>query len=220
MPEIFSNKQASNDAEGALQNLLHHAKIWRAGEVLNAEGIATGVPLLDGFLPNGGWPAASLTEILTDKEGSNGLSLVLPSVAQLSQTQWAIWICPPHVPYAPALYAAGVALERMLIIEPDEEQLADSEYMLWVFEQALRFPDCGIAMAWLGSVPHMRLRRLQLACEQGQTLGVMFRPKTYAIQPSPAVLRLSLELDTEGTNSIRILKAQGDVRSRICKLDL
>jgi protein ImuA len=147
------------------------------------------------------------------------LRLVLPAIAQMTQTQWAIWVCPPYVPYAPALQAAGVVLERLLIVEPDTSEQADLDYVLWVFEQALRFVDCGIAMAWIGTTQYDRLRRLQLACEQGQTCGVMFRAESLAIQPSPAVLRLSLTANADST-SVRILKSQGGVRNRNCQLAL
>jgi len=220
MSRIQDNPPRSGNPAGSLQHLLEHTKIWRAGSTPNVRGIPTGRPLLDGLLPNRGWPANSLTEILSGVEGIGALSLVLPAVAKLTRTHWVVWVCPPYVPYAPALQAAGVALERVLIVEPDEQQEADTEYMLWVFEQALRFPDCGVAMAWIGDAPHMRLRRLQLACEQGETWGVMFRPGSCAIQASPAALRVSLEIDADGANSVRILKAQGGVPGRTCKLDL
>ena len=211
------NPTPPNDA---LEQLLHHEKIWRAGERSSLPGIPTSFPILDSLLPNHGWPQASLTEILTSQEGIGALRLVLPAMAQLTQTQWAIWVCPPHVPYAPALHAAGVTLERVLIVEPDEEQQADSEYMLWVFEQALRFSDCGVAMAWLDTTSYDRLRRLQLACEQGQTCGVIFRPESLATQPSPAALRLTLAGDVSNGTNVRILKSQGGARLRSCQLDL
>jgi hypothetical protein len=211
--------QAQNKSPESLEQLLRHEKIWRAGEASLAAGISTNFPVLDSLLPSHGWPQASLIEILTAQEGIGSLRLVLPAIAQLTQTQWAIWVCPPYVPYAPALQAAGVVLERLLIVEPDTSEQADLDYVLWVFEQALRFVDCGIAMAWIGIAQYDRLRRLQLACEQGQTCGVMFRPESLAIQPSPAVLRLSLTSNADST-SVRILKSQGGVRNRNCQLVL
>lgn len=217
MPEI--NEPDHRPAE-ALEDLLQHAKIWRANETAVSPTITTGLPLLDGFLPGHGWPRTALTEVLTTSEGVGALSLVLPAVARLTEKQWAIWICPPHVPYAPALQAAGVVLERLLIIEPDEATTADTEYRLWVFEQALRFADCGVAMVWLEAAEHMRLRRLQLACEQGQTWGVMFRPGAFAAQASPAALRVSLSANPDGGHDLRLLKSQGGSRARSCRLEL
>ncbi len=210
----------SQESNAPLEQLLVHAKVWRASETSATPGIPTDFPVLDGLLPNHGWPQSSLTEILSEQEGIGALRLVLPAMVRFSQAQWVIWVCPPHVPYAPALQASGVALERVLIVEPDEDQRADTEYILWVFEQALRFPDCGVAMAWIGAAQPVRLRRLQLACEQGQTWGVMFRPESYAVQPSPAALRLSLVANANRTVSVRILKSQGGARMTSCQLQL
>ena len=222
MSQHASNPQLppKSGEQSELDHLLHHAKIWRGGATSLTKGIPTGFPVLDSLLPNRGWPRGSLTEILTKQSGIGALSLVLPAVAKLTQTQWVVWVCPPYVPYAPALQAGGVVLERMLIVEPDEDQQADTEYMLWVFEQALRFVDCGVAMAWIDAAQHVRLRRLQLACEQGQTWGVMFRPDAFAIQPSPAALRLSLVADKDKTVELRILKSQGGANARSCRLKL
>lgn len=203
-----------------LQRLLDHAKVWRARATSSTPGIPTDFPVLDRLLPNHGWPRASLTEILSEQEGIGALRLVLPTLARLSQAHWVVWVCPPHVPYAPALQASGVVLERVLIVEPDEDQPSDTEYILWVFEQALRFVDCGVAMAWIGATEQVRLRRLQLACEQGQTWGVIFRPESFAIQPSPAALRLSLMANTSRTLNVRILKSQGGSRATSCQLQL
>ena len=212
--------QGNDRAEQALATLLRQAKVWRAGEIAASPGIPSHFPALDGLLANRGWPRSALTEILTDQEGIGALRLVLPALANMSQTQWLVWVCPPYVPYAPALQAAGIALERMLIVDPGEKQKADQEYLLWVFEQALRFADCGVALTWLNTANHIRLRRLQLAAEQGQTWGVIFRPLSFATQASPASLRLSLSPNGDGTSNIRILKSQGSLRTRTCQLDL
>ena len=75
-------------------------------------------------------------------------------------------------------------------------------------------------MVWIEAAAHMRLRRLQLACEQGQTWGVMFRPGSFAAQASPAALRVALSVDPEGGHDLRLLKSQGGSRARSCKLDL
>ena len=51
MPEI--NEPDHRPAE-ALEDLLQHAKIWRANETAVNPTITTGLPLLDGFLPGHG----------------------------------------------------------------------------------------------------------------------------------------------------------------------
>ena len=92
-----------------LEDLMQRAGVWRAGEMPLEKGFATGFPMLDSLLPGGGWPKTALTEILTGHEGIGALRLVLPVIAGLSQSgRWAVWISPPHIPYAPALQAQGV----------------------------------------------------------------------------------------------------------------
>src|SRR5437762_12848236 len=86
--------------------------VWRGGALsLAAPAVASGFAELDRELPGGGWPAGALTEILGRREGIGELELVLPALAALS---WAgkriVWLAPPHLPYAPALAAAGVDL--------------------------------------------------------------------------------------------------------------
>lgn len=202
-----------------LEALLRGAKVWRAGEMPPVGELASGFPALDALLPGGGWPLPGLTEMLSDDEGIGALRLLLPALAMLSRRgQWLIWISPPHIPYAPALAAAGVDLARLLIVEADAGPRRDGAEGLWAFEQALRFPDCGAALAWLGAIEPLRLRRLKLGCEAGQSLGIMFRPRRYAHQPSPAALRLELTPVASGTLEVDVLKCRGRLRARSCRL--
>jgi hypothetical protein len=205
-----------------LEELLRGAQVRRAGEMPPAGELASGFAALDALLPGGGWPLPALTEVLCDDEGIGALRLLLPALAALSRRgQWLIWISPPHIPYAPALAAAGVDLARLLIVEADAAaERRDGEERLWAFEQALRFPDCGAALAWLATVDSLRLRRLQLACEAGQSLGVMFRPSRHAAEASPASLRLKLTPAAPGTLEVDVLKCRGRLRARSCTLAL
>jgi len=129
-------------------------------------------------------------------------------------------VSPPHIPYAPALQAMGVDLTRVLVVELPEGLRARDAQMLWAFEQALRFPDCGVALAWIGVVEHLKLRRLQLACEAGDTWGVVFRAHHLKAAPSPAALRISLVPAATGGLDVDILKCRGGVRSQTCRLEL
>ena len=197
-----------------LQDLFQRAAIWRAGELPPALTRPSSFPLLDKALPGGGWPQSGLTEILFSTSGIGALRLILPALANLShQGGWIIWVCPPHIPYAPALETFGVDLSRILIIELPEQDCAEREQSLWAFEQALRFQDCSAALIWLEDASMLSLRRLQLAAEAGSTWGIVFRPTSYAVQPSPAALRLKLSpsrLDA-GTEAldVTLLKARG-----------
>ncbi|MEM7465309.1 MAG: translesion DNA synthesis-associated protein ImuA [Pseudomonadota bacterium] len=198
-----------------LSDALHRAGVWKAGDLRSKQGIPSGFPMLDSVLPWQGWPQDSLTEILFSQQGIGALRLLLPSLAAMSrEDRWLIWVCPPHIPYVPTLQSYDIDLQRLLIIEPEDEIEANSDYKLWVFEQALRFPECGMAMVWLDDVNMISLRKLQLACELGKTCGVMFRPETLAKQSSPATLRLKIDTNPDALTSLNILKARGLTQQR------
>lgn len=188
-----------------LEQVLQRADIWRGGQGSPAvEGMPTGFPQLDELFPGGGWPRGALTEILIPRQGVGALALVLPTLARLSQEKrWLAWVAPPHLPYAPALTAAGVNLSRLLLIHPR----AHSDG-LWAIEQTLRSGTCGAVLAWPTAGDSKALRRLQLAAETGQSWGLLFRPEHVASQPSPAAIRLRITPEPGGI-AVHVLKRRG-----------
>jgi len=214
-----------------LEELMRRARLWRAGEAAAEPGLPTGFEALDAALPAGGWPFPGLIEILAAQPGS-GLPLVLPMLARLSrESRWLVWVAPPYQPYAPALQAAGVDLRRVMVIDVASEvregsgaalpTAAASGEALWAFEQALRFQGCGAALSWSRRLDALYLRRLQLACEAGGTLGLLFRSVESAAQPSPAALRLLLRPQpADDALEISVLKGRGSLRARECRLPL
>ena len=214
-----------------LEELMRRARLWRAGEVAADTGLPTGFEALDAALPAGGWPFPGLIEILSGQPGSGGLRLMLPVLARLShEPRWLVWVAPPYQPYAPALQTAGIDLRRVMVIDVATAETAPTTAatasapaaageVLWAYEQALRFPGCGAALLWPGRLDALSLRRLQLACEAGGTLGVLFRPGDCAAQSSPAALRLLLTPQPAiGALDITILKCRGSLRARTCRL--
>src|SRR5256712_8350327 len=105
---------------------LDRPDIWR-GQALSRAGAPTlpcGFPELEAELPGGGWPAGALTEILPAHEGIGELRLLGPALAGLSQLGLRLaWIAPPHLPYAPALAAAGIRISNLchLATAPSQE---------------------------------------------------------------------------------------------------
>jgi cell division inhibitor SulA/protein ImuA len=183
-----------------------HPGIWRGSEFARTgcPGIATGFAALDAELPGGGWPCAALTEILPQHEGIGELRILGPALAQLaSQGKFVAWIAPPYLPYAPALDAAGIDLERVVIVKTAKD--GDS---LWAAEQALRSAACGGVLAWPREIRYTQLRRLQLAAEGGRCLAVLFRPTRAGREPTPAVLRIALATSAGGL-ALSILKRRG-----------
>jgi cell division inhibitor SulA/protein ImuA len=191
-----------------LDELLHHPGLWRACEQGGASSQPparpTGYAALDRCLPGGGWPAQGLIEILTGRHGIGELSLLMPALAALSREGhgegWLAWIAPPYQPYAPALAACGIDLQRLLLVRAGP---AD-----WAMEQALRSGACSAVLGWAEFRDRQGLRRLQLAAEQSRCMAVLFRNLRDAREPSPAVLRITLAAGRDGLEA-RILKARG-----------
>lgn len=196
---------------GLAAELDQHPGIWRGGELARTgcPGIASGFAALDAELPGGGWPCGALTEILPQHEGIGELRILGPALAQLAaQGKFIAWIAPPHLPYAPALAAAGIALARVLIVKTAKD--GDS---LWAAEQALHSVACGGVLAWPREIRYTQLRRLQLAAENSRCLAVLFRPTQAAREPSPAVLRIALATSAGGL-ALSIFKRRGAPLSR------
>ncbi|MCK0510032.1 translesion DNA synthesis-associated protein ImuA [Aromatoleum buckelii] len=151
-------------------------------------GVPTGFAALDAQLPGGGWPRGALIELLIDAFGIGELALLLPALRAAAPERWIAWIAPPHLPYAPALAAAGVRLDRLLLLTS-----SDPATTLWTIRQAVASGGCSVVVAWLPNAQSAALRRLQLAAEASATSLFVFRPGGAAQQASPASLRLRLQ---------------------------
>ena len=207
-------------AVSAIERLSGVSGLWRARELprrrsfaqaacgsSERDGIESGYPALDTVLVDHGWPRAGLTELLCDAFGIGELSLLVPALASLSATDNRLiaWIAPPFVPYAPALGAAGIDLDKVLLVHPMDHGKA-----LWALEQALRTGVCSAVLGWL-SEPRLKfaqIRRLQFAARQGGTWSSLFRPAEAAGTASPAELRLRLWPHRSGLR-LDIVKRRG-----------
>jgi hypothetical protein len=189
----------------ALEDILQRHPVWRGGTLSSAApALPTGFAELDRELPGGGWPTGALSEILGWREGIGELQLVLPALAALS---WAgkrlVWLAPPHLPYAPALAAAGIDLPQIVVVRTTGRRDA-----LWAAEQVLRAGSCHALVAWFPNARYEELRRLAVAAEASRAWVALFRPPQSAPSASPAALRLSLETAGEGL-LVNILKRRG-----------
>jgi hypothetical protein len=189
----------------ALEEILRRHPVWRGGALCSGlPAIPTGFDALDRELPGGGWPAGALSEILCGQAGIGELQLLMPALARLS---WGgrrvLWLAPPHLPYAPALAAAGVDLARLAVVRAPERRDA-----LWAAEQVLRSASCHALLAWLPNARYEELRRLAVAAEGAPGCVALFRPLHAAHMSSPAALRLSVAPAQSGL-SVHILKRRG-----------
>ena len=195
----------------SLDQLLQHPHLWRATAQrdFSRSGLSTGFATLDGALEQAGWPQDGLIELLSDQQGIGELRTLLPTLKTLTQNEdrWVAWVAPPHLLSAPALEAAGLRLDRLLLIHPKTPQ-----EQLWAMEQALKSGTCSALLGWLDPrhVTPQVLRRLQLAARSGGTLAFLFRPEAAAQEASPAELRLRLEAGEHAQEvRLHVLKRRG-----------
>ncbi len=192
-----------------LARLLEHPGIWRGRSATRRRGLSTGFAVLDEYLPDRGWPRTGLIEILVSHFGSGELPVLLPALATLTRARcarWCVWVAPPLMPFAPALAAGGIALDRMAVV--------GGARPVWAFEQALGSGACDAVLAWIRRLQAREIRRLQLAAERGRTLGVLFRPRRAAREASIAVLRLAVEPLAAGVR-ITLLKGHSARRDTL-----
>jgi hypothetical protein len=205
-------------AHSELARLLEHPAIWRGTSVARTEVIPSGFDALDERLPGRGWPRSGLIEILVPSFGVGELTLLLPALAALTNramARWSVFVAPPLEPFAPALLAHGVVLERLIVararISRKTTSRRKSSSALWAFEQSLGSGGCDMVLAWARTAGAREIRRLQLAGERGQALGVLFRPLRAAQESSHAMLRLAVEPTQLGVRAT-LLKSRGGVR--------
>lgn len=198
-----------------LARLLAHPALWRAGSAVGVPVWPSGFAPLDEGLPGGGWPRSGLIEILPARFGQGELRVMLPALAAITrrpEARWCAWVAPPLQPFAPALAAAGMALTRLLIVRaPDQGRRPAA---LWAFEQALGSGACDSVLAWAKHAPARQMRRLQLAAQRGNALGVLFRPRAAAREASAAMLRVALEPRRGGVR-VTLLKSRGGARGAL-----
>ena len=183
--------------QAALDTLLKtQPAVWRGRErYVASASIPTGFAALDNALPAQGWGLNGVTELLVEQHGIGELSLLLPGlrhVAGQTAHAWAALINPPHIPYAPAFSNAGIALERLLIINS-----GDDTNTLWATEQVLRSGLFGAVVAWVHKSSAQRQRRLQLAAEAGGSWATVYRPLHAHRQHSPVATRICLGMSQQ-----------------------
>ena len=190
--------------------------IWRGDRLASAAtpGLPTGHAQLDAALPGGGWPVGALTELLVPHVGVGELGLLLPLLAQIPAQRRAVCIAPPNQLYAPALAAAGVPLDRLIVVHT-----TSPTHARWAARQALNSRSCAVVLLWLAAADMGALRRLQLAAEESATALILIRPANLAAQPSPAVLRIALAGRCGGLE-VRLLKRRGPQLAGPLAIDL
>jgi len=182
----------------------NNALLWRGSSAQPDPGDAvdTGIESLNDFLPTGGWPANSMVELVVEQWGIGELQVLLPLMSRLSQQrQRLVLIAPPYLPYAPALLSAGVELDHLVIID---NRIAP-ENIWWASEKILRNEGCALVLIWPKKPDYRHIRRLQIAADTGNSLGILLHRGLPT--DTPVALRLKLSPCDQGI-SMQILKSR------------
>ncbi|MFK7996022.1 MAG: translesion DNA synthesis-associated protein ImuA [Granulosicoccus sp.] len=194
----------------ALDTLLKaQPALWRGRDRYTVdEAIPTGFAALDKALPAKGWSIGGVTELLLERQGIGELSLLLPALRHVAgrnsstssnNKAWAALINPPHIPYAPAFSNAGIALDRLLIVDS-----GDDINTLWATEQILRSGLFGAVVAWVQKSSAQRQRRLQLAAETGRCWATVYRPLHAHKEHSPVSTRICVSMSQQRTAQLTL----------------
>jgi len=197
-----------------LQELLRDARLWRGGGQSRLRAEPTGHAELDALLPGGGWPCASLSEIVYAAPGVGELQLAMPLLARLARAKRHLaMIAPPFLPYAPALAQHGVDGGALIVIDASRESDA-----LWAAEELLR-ARAGAVLLWQDSIAPAAQRRLQLAAESGDGFALVYRRAATREVAAASVASLRLGITRErGVSRIEVLKCRGARPTRRCTL--
>jgi len=175
--------------------------------------LLTGYPALDALLPGGGLPRGRIVEIV-GSTSSGKLSIALGAMAQLTRAgSLGAFIDVTGQFFAPAAEAAGVALDRLLVVRPIPPLALEAALVVVqsrAFTLAVLDAPTAATPDRLEASHAARLRRL---CEEGDTALVLLREPSAARPGRPlvqaATLRLRVRPRLEGTRVIVDKNAAG-----------
>ena len=109
-----------------------------------------------------------------------------------------------------------IPLDQLLIANCQNKQ-----DFIACFMEFARAERCLTLLAWHNTyqLSYTELRKLQLACNEGSTLYVLFRPQSIKHQSSPAPLRVTLT-PNKTMLQLNIFKQRGMLNTREVSLDL
>ena len=196
--------------------LLNNRDLWRACDLDKVNSNSTGDKKLDNILPGGGWPKKGLVEVINQYHGIGELQLLIPlMLSVIKQGKWILWVCPPHIVYAPALQQAGIDTDQILVVN----KAVPCKDALWSIERALRSNNCGLVLTWQTWLSVKVLRRLQLAAETGGTLGFIFKSRDNKYSPSRMRIRIK-NITNFDEASITVIKAHDGSRAQSTNIKL
>ena len=227
LPLLLLPKPARAALIASLQKEIGHADSPHGASATWCEARAKPLPLgfgpLDARLPDVGLPRGAVVEISAPNGLGHSTRLALGACAsaQAREQAWCAWIDASHSLYAPGIRAAGVELERLLVVRPGAESLAraavrvaQSGLFAVVVVERTGVPGAPV----LGERPVPRspnavagrtrwdtvVRRLALAVEGSETVVLLLsRPSAESL---PVAMRLELGCPRRDTLALCIAK--------------
>jgi hypothetical protein len=95
----------------------------------------------------------------------------------------------------------------------------EDKHRWWAAEQALHANSAGAVLFWPVGLGEQRLRRLQVAAQEGEALAFLFATTARVAQPSPAPLRIRLS-PAGGRLRLDVFKRRGGVMGSPLLLDV
>ncbi len=161
------------NCEQIVQSLAKQVRLMEtAGRAVHGERcISSGIEALDRCLPDGGYAAGSLVELLRERSASGATFLALLTARQaMANGKYLVVVDRERRFYAPAMLSMGIAMDRVIVVHPESE----SE-LVWSIDQSLRSSGVGAVLAEIGRLDDRGARRLQLAAERGGGIGLLIR---------------------------------------------
>ncbi|WP_068547676.1 translesion DNA synthesis-associated protein ImuA [Thalassotalea crassostreae] len=144
---------------------------------------------------DGGFPEKGVIE-LRSPIGIGELRLLMPVLAADHQQgqQLCVFINPPGNINAQMLQSSGVESEKVLVIYP--KTIHDG---LWTAEQCLKSGSCSSVLLWQDSALAIhQVKRLQLACDTGQSRQFIMRQEKSESMSLPFDLSITLNAQETG----------------------
>lgn len=117
--------------------------------------------------------AGSVTEIVVQNDDFNSIPMLMPLLAQLSKDdRWFVWIAPPVSLPKQTLLAAGIDLQKVILLNPD-----DKHSTCELAKQALSTGTSHAVISWPGYLSESELNELESAAQQGQSHGIVIRKR-------------------------------------------
>ena len=131
-----------------------------------------GIEAIDARLADEGLRLDALHEVTGSGSGWGDDAAATLFMAGIAARAWGpvLWVVRRHDLFAPGLYQAGLAPERVLYAEA-----RDDDELLALMEEGLRHRGLGAVIGEAKRVPMAATRRLQLAAEGGRTIALLMK---------------------------------------------